>query len=95
MKIYFRFYFVSEHRKVKNENLWTIFCFFFFTQNVNETNTEIKKNNQSRYNRFPRNFFIAVICFFKSASILFESFCCNGSRLYYFRMKSRKTSEKR
>ena len=28
MKIYFRFYFVSEHRKMKNENLWSIFCFF-------------------------------------------------------------------
>ena len=54
MKIYFPFYFVSEHRKMKNENLLSIF-FFFFTQNGNETNTEIKKNSQSRYNRFPRN----------------------------------------
>ena len=45
MKIYFPFYFVSEHRKMKNENLWSIFYFFFFTQNGNETNTEIKKNN--------------------------------------------------
>ena len=29
MKIYFPFYFVSEHRKMKNENLGSIFCFFF------------------------------------------------------------------
>ena len=39
---------------------------------------------------------IAVICFVKSASILFKYFCCNGERLYYFshekRTKSRKMS---
>ena len=28
MKIYFPFYFVSEHRKMKNENLLSIFFFF-------------------------------------------------------------------
>ena len=60
MNIYVRFSFVSEHRKMKNRNLWSIqfffsFLFFFLTQNGNETNTEIKKNNQLRYNRFPRN----------------------------------------
>ena len=42
---------------------------------------------------------IAVICLFKSASILFKFFCCNGGRLYYFflrrrRRKSGKTSAK-
>ena len=32
------------------------FCFWtFLTQNGNETNEEIKKNNQSRYNRFLQN----------------------------------------
>ena len=56
MKAYVRFSFVSEHRKMKNENLWSIFFFFFWTQNGNVTNPEtVKKNNQSRYNRFPRN----------------------------------------
>ena len=30
MQIYVRFSFVSERRKIKNENLWSIFIFFFF-----------------------------------------------------------------
>ena len=56
MKIYIRFSFVPEHRKMKNENLWSIFfSFFLLAQNGNETNPEVKKNKQSRYNRFPRN----------------------------------------
>ena len=89
MNIYVRFSSVSEQRKMKNRNLWSIqflfFSFLFFlTQNGNETNTEIKEKQPNKTNNF-----------FKSASILFECFCCNGSRLYYFRMKSRKTSEKR
>ena len=42
----------SENTKMKD--LWSIFI-FFCTQNGNETNTEIKKNSQSRYNRFPRS----------------------------------------
>ena len=46
--------FVSEHRKCGQFSFFS-FLFFFLTQNGNETNTEIKKNNQSRYNRFPRN----------------------------------------
>ena len=39
---------------MKNENLWSIFI-FFWTQNWNETNPEIKKNNQSQYNRSLHN----------------------------------------
>ena len=47
---------IGVYRKMKNENQWSIFfLFFFWTQNGNETNWEIKKNNQSRNNRFPRN----------------------------------------
>ena len=42
MKIYVQFLFFSEHRKVKKENLWSIFIFFFWTHNGNETNLEIK-----------------------------------------------------
>ena len=61
MNVYVRFSFVSEHRKMKNricgQFSFFSFLFFFLTQNGNETNREIKKNNQSRYNRFPRNFF--------------------------------------
>ena len=77
---------------MKNENLWSIFS-FFMTQNRNETNQEIKKNNQSRYNRFPRN--LLSFASLNQSRFFFECFCCNGRRLHYFRMKSRKTSEKK
>ena len=65
---------------------------FFWTQNGNETNPKIKKTTHQDTTDSGA---IAVICFIKSASILFECFCRNGGRLYYFRMKSRKTSEKK
>ena len=42
MKIYVQFLFFSEHRKLKKENLWSIFIFFFFwTHNGNETKDRI------------------------------------------------------
>ena len=60
---------------MKNENLWSIFS-FFMTQNQNETNQEIKKNNQSRYNRFPRNLLSFASLnqsrFFSSVSVAME-----------------------
>ena len=54
MKIYVQFLFFSEHGKMKKENLcqilifqknetlWSIFIFFLWTHNGNETNPEIK-----------------------------------------------------
>ena len=57
MNIYVRFSFVSEHRKMKNRNLWSIqflfFSFFFLTQNGNETNTEIKEKQPITIQQIP------------------------------------------
>ena len=38
---------------------------------------------------------IAVICFFKSASALFECLCCSGGRLFYFFLKRRRAKQSR
>ena len=86
MKIYFRFYFVSEHRKMKNENLWSIFCFFFLLKTEMKL-TRNKEKQPSTIQQIPAKLLSFVI--------LFECFCCNGRRLYYFRMNSRKTSKKK
>ena len=41
MKIYVQFFIFSEHRKIKIKNLWSIFIFFFWTHNGNETKDRI------------------------------------------------------
>ena len=97
----FDFYFFSEHRKMKkenlcqilifffrkmkNENLWSIFFFFFFFW------TQLTR--KKRYNRLPCN------CCHQLRSCSVECFCCNAGRLHYFflrrgRTRSRKTSGK-
>ena len=88
----FDFFVVSEHRMMKNENLWSIFLFFFLTQNGNETNPEIKKNNKSRYNTFPRNYCHLLLLI--SLDIV-RVFLFQWKKIILFRMRSRKTSEKK
>ena len=55
LKSLFDYHFFLNIEEMKNENLLSLFFFFFWTQNENENNPKIKKNNQSRYNRFPGN----------------------------------------
>ena len=69
--------------------------FFFWLKNGNETRKWARKLRKTTNHDTTDSREIAVICFFKSTSILFEYFCCSGRRLYYFRMKSRKTSGKK
>lgn len=62
--------FFSEKCKMQKKKSVDNFHFFLDSKRKwNETKPKIKKNNQSRYNRFSRN---CCISFFKPASILFD-----------------------
>ena len=76
-------------RKMKKKSVVNFHFFLGSKRKWNETNPEIKKKSQSPYKRFARNCCHFLICFFKSASILFGYLLfvrvfCNGGQLYHF-----------
>ena len=70
------------------KNLWSIF--FLLKTEMKRTNPEMKKNNQSRYNKFPRNCCHLLSLRLSFASTLFRYLLalapvfCNGGQLYHF-----------